>query len=394
MSSRETYKFTAKVLALGMVSNNPSLPGNETHPGQNTALNGIIDAIVSNRINWKELVYIASNNFILQTLYLKFCNHNLSGLLPGDLTDHLQNIYWLNLERNRNILDQCSRINSLLKSHGITPVFMKGAGNMLDGLYPDQGERIMADIDILTGPGHMEDAARLLMQEGYTSHETFNRSKTAALKHYPVLWCEGLPACVEIHRLPVNIQYSSHFDYQTVKNEIRPATSDPAFTVMSDTHKIILSFYHSQLVHWGHQHARPSLRELYDLLLLSGREDPARIFSSLRSHRGKAAGYLKAMYRTFGITSDLPPALKGKGRVFLLRHKIAINKPEAGKVIYTLLRAWRLYADIPLRSLFSRNYRLYVRVRLRDPEWYKRNLGIDWFREKTKKQENKRKTKP
>jgi hypothetical protein len=41
-----------------------------------------------------------------------------------------------------------------------------------------------------------------------------------------------------------------------------------------------------------------------------------------------------------------------------------------------MLRALRLYIDIPLRSIFDKNYRLYVKVRLRDPEWYKRNLGV------------------
>ena len=441
MSSREIYHFIAKILALGtgpeyILHSSPGDDppvGTAPHPPKTTSLpdtgtNGgltsgtappaksashptagtpgnpltrtaphplpdsgsasdpgeIISAISRNRVNWKQLVYIASNNFVLQALHLKFLQHGITSFLPGDLAGHLQHVYDLNLERNKKILDHCAEINRLLKSHDITPVFMKGAGNIIDGLYSDPGERIMADIDILTGPGHMEAAARLLIKEGFSAGEKFDPSRVEAMKHYPGLWREGLPAFVELHRLPVNIQHSAHFDYETVASQIRPAAADPSFSVMSDQHKIILSFCHSQLVHWGHQHARPPLRDLYDLLLLSMREDPARVFSLYPPFRGKAAGYLRIMHSTFGISSGFPGELQGRGKILLLRHNIAMKSPPAGRMLYRLLRVWRLYIGIPVRSLFSKNYRLYVRVRLRDPKWHKRNLGISLIGKKQK----------
>lgn len=383
MNDRELYYFISRVLALGHDKNPPS----DQQEGLRSAhsANGTwdskdsraaIDLIRSGTINWKKFVFHASNNFVLQTLYLKFLQNDLTGLLPANLVTHLKNIHGLNLERNEIILDHIRQINDLLKQNDIIPIFMKGAGNMLDGLYSGPGERIMSDIDILTGPAHMEEAARLLMQEGYSTTENYDPARAEAMKHYPVLRRDGLPATVDIHRLPVNIQYAAHFSYEDVCHEKKPARSDGTFMIMSDNHKIKLSFFHSQLVHWGHQHARPSLRELYDLLLLSGREDPAEIYSSLPRYRGKAAGYLKAMHQTFGIKKTLPLKLKGKGHGYLVRHNLALKSPLAGKLIYKVLRGWRLYFEIPLRSLFSKNYRVYVKVRLKDPEWYKRNIGI------------------
>jgi hypothetical protein len=381
MSNKDIYYFTGKVLALGNAQEKTPVPATRARyspkiPSDPQVINSIIADIREGRINWNKFVFLASQHFVLQTVYIKLLANDLAGWLPPDLVAHLKEIYRLNLARNEKILQQCAGINRLLRSHDITPIFMKGSGNMLDGLYSDPGERIMADIDILTGSSHMEDAAKLLIASGYSTHEKYDPARARAAKHYPALWREGLPAFVEIHRLPVNIQYSSHFDFETVAHEKKQALHNPDYMVMSDAHKITLNFYHSQLVHWGHHHALPSLRDLYDLLLLSERGDPSRIFSFEGPHRRKAAGYLRVMHKTFGITPEPAGELPAKASVFVLRHHIAINNPRLGNIIYRLLRGSRLYIGIPLRGLFSRNYRLYIMVRLRDRRWYLRNLGI------------------
>lgn len=369
MSNRHIYQFIAGVLAL---EKEPSATG--MTPQRDREM--ILAAIRSGEMDWNRFVLIASNNYVLQAVYLRFQHNRLLEYLPAELTAHLKNLFELNLERNSTILEHTARINELLKSHNITPVFMKGLGNMLDGLYLSPGERMMLDIDILADPDHMERAAGLLIDDGFTSAQKYDPGRRKAMKHFPELVREGLPAFVDIHRMPVNIQYEAHFSYERAMRGIRPALNNPGFMVMSDANKIRLNFIHSQLVHWGHYHARPSLRELYDLLLLSRRENSAAIFSSLSPYRGKAAGYLRVLYSTFGIAGKPPGEIRQKGRCLLLRHRIALQSPPTGKVIFSLLRAFRLYLTIPFRSLFDRNYRLYVKVRLKDPEWYKRNLGV------------------
>ena len=369
MNASQTYQFIASVLALG----------HRTSKGEEELQHGrekIISLIESGGVDWNGVVYTGSNNYVLQALYLKFLQNGLLEYLPAELSGHLKNLYELNLERNKIILDHTARINDLLKSHNITPVYMKGLGNMLDGLYFSPGERMMLDIDILADPEHMEEAARLLIDDGFTSAQQYDPNRKEAMKHFPELVKEGLPAFVDIHRMPVNIQYEDLFNYKTAIREIRPAIGNPGYMVMSDANKIRLNFIHSQLVHWGHHHARPSLRDLYDLLLLSERENAVKVLSAFSPYRRKATAYLCLLHRTFGLDNELPTEIKRNGRTYLWRHKIAMGSPRTGRVIYGLLRAWRLYLGIPLRSLYDKNYRLYVKVRLRDPEWYKRNLGV------------------
>ncbi len=366
MSISTTYRFIGKILATPADGRNGKPAGWD-------------------KINWNELVNTASNHYMLPAIYTRLRDANLLGKLPGGLERHLEAIHSLNLERNTKILEQAHDINNILRTGNIIPVFMKGVGNLADRLYTDHGERMMLDIDILAGPLHSKEAHRLLIASGYKTYANSGHAVNSAMKHFPPLYKKGMPAQVEIHLLPVNIQYRILFDFEEARSGKRPAHEKSDLMVLSDAHNIKLNFIHSQLVHWGHQRAVPQIRDLYDLYLLARREDPARIFSETGPFQGKAAGYLRVMYSLFGIRKKLPHSLQNRGKLYFLRHRTALNHPGLGRQIFQLMRIWRLYFDIPLKSLFSANYRHYVKVRLKDPEWYRRNLGIPLTMEKRKK---------
>jgi len=40
-------------------------------------------------------------------------------------------------------------MNATLNAAGISPIYLKGTGNLIDGFYEDIGERIIGDIDFL-----------------------------------------------------------------------------------------------------------------------------------------------------------------------------------------------------------------------------------------------------
>jgi hypothetical protein len=362
LSISTTYRFIGKILAV------PPDGGNDPIAGWDM-------------VNWNELVNTASNHYMLPAIFARMRDAGLLGTMPDGLERHLEDIYSLNLERNTKILEQASNINDILKAGDILPIFMKGVGNLADSLYKDRGERMMLDIDILTGPQHSESAWQLLKASGYKTHKGSGKVNPA-MKHFPPLYKKGMPVQVEIHLLPVNIQYRQLFDYEDAWNGKRPAHEGGDLIVLSDANNIKLNFIHSQLVHWGHQKAVPQLRDLYDLYLLAPRVDPATIFAETGPFRGKAAGYLRVMHSLFGIKKELPRPLKKRGKFFFLRHRTALDHPGLGRLIYSLMKAWRLYFDIPVKSLFSANYRQYVKVRLKDPEWYRRNLGFFRFKRK------------
>lgn len=74
---------------------------------------------------------------------------NLLQYLPEELVNYMIHITDLNRERNKQIIKQAKEINSLLLANDITPIFLKGTGNLLEGLYADIAERMVGDIDFI-----------------------------------------------------------------------------------------------------------------------------------------------------------------------------------------------------------------------------------------------------
>ena len=54
--------------------------------------------------------------------------------------EHITNI---NRERNKQIITQAKELNSLLLANNIRPIFLKGTGNLLAGIYDDIAERMV-----------------------------------------------------------------------------------------------------------------------------------------------------------------------------------------------------------------------------------------------------------
>jgi len=160
----------------------------------------IIQQIESDSINWDDFVSLCNNHLILPVLFLKFKSHDILTYLPIELSEFLNEIYKLNLSRNQQIMEQLHDIINLFNENGIHPTLLKGAGNLLDQLYSDLGERMMGDIDLLVAEEDYLPAVHLLEREGYSSSvEIFNKFEKQ--KHYPRLSKADVAADVEIHRI-------------------------------------------------------------------------------------------------------------------------------------------------------------------------------------------------
>lgn len=72
----------------------------------------IIDKISFDAIDWKKFVTLCSNHLILPSIYLKFQAQDLLKYLPVELTEHLKDIYDLNLARNNQIIVQLREIDA------------------------------------------------------------------------------------------------------------------------------------------------------------------------------------------------------------------------------------------------------------------------------------------
>ena len=309
-------------------------------------------------------------------MYLKFKAHDILPYLPKELHEFMNEIYELNLTRNKQILKQLNEINHILNENGIYPTALKGVGNLADHLYSNQGERIMGDIDLLVSEEDFLPSAHLLEREDYSISDLIDND-VKMFKHYPCLSKAGVPATVEIHRLPVDQPYMNWYNTKIIDTQKRRIDEQASYFVLSDSHKVIHNFIHSQLCHWGNAYGIVSFRDIYDLYLLSQRISIASTLPSIQFKR-KAISYFVFAGKALGLSNKFYVDEHFAARLFCLKHDL--NQSSAG--FYQTYRSLRfLYEKIILgysgqiiNSFYSKEMRQWVITRIINPHWYKIHL--------------------
>lgn len=361
MTNSEVYYFLGKCLILGE---------NDEKDKE------VIQSITQNKVDWDHLVTLSGGHLVQQTLYIRFKQIGILPLLPEELSDHLRMVYELNQQRNIAILGQINQINSLLATAGIVPIYLKGAGNLLDGLYEDVGERMIGDIDLLVSDAEFIQAVNLLKGEGYEHAYPFFECDRAITKHFPRLVHTTKLADVEIHRLPVEIDLAAHFNYEVIHHEVKLIETDPPCYVLSDRHKLVLNFMHGFMANDVRQMRTVSFRNMYDLFLLSHRVGVYQVFTEMVQYSQKSLVYADFVHHVM----DLPSShISGfHSRFLICRHKLFLSSKLVFRITwlltYLLSRIWVSYLRNFAGIFFSKQIRRFVFRTLSDPTFYKHHI--------------------
>ena len=154
MTYKETLLFIGKCLTINYENHNKILVEND---------------LKKNSINWDAVVKVSTAHYVFPALYCNLKRADFLKYLPADLVEYMEYITNLNRERNQQIIDQAKEINGLLLANNITPIFLKGTGNLLEGLYEDIAERMVGDIDILVKLDSQTKAKNVLLKANYYS---------------------------------------------------------------------------------------------------------------------------------------------------------------------------------------------------------------------------------
>jgi len=117
------------------------------------------------------VVKVSTNHYVFPGIYCNFKRADFLKHLPADLVDYMKHITNLNRDRNTQILQQAQDLNSLLLANNITPIFLKGTGNLLADLYEDIAERMVGDIDFIFSKEDYPKAITVLREFGYSEVE-------------------------------------------------------------------------------------------------------------------------------------------------------------------------------------------------------------------------------
>jgi hypothetical protein len=361
MTNNETFYFLGKCLSL--IENDERVEE-------------VVNTISHGEVDWDRFVAIASGHLVLPSVYLRFKRHGILSLLPAELSDHLEMVYKLNHQRNTSILVQVDCINRLFATVGIVPIYLKGTANLLDNLYEDVGERMVGDIDLLVSDAEFIKAANLLKDEGYESNYPFFEDDQPATKHFPRLVHPTELADVEVHRVPVEIDLSAHFNYTEISPEKKLVETNPPCYVLSDRHKVVLNFMHAFMANDARLMHMVTFRNMTDLFFLSHRVDVYEVLKQLPQYTTKALVYADFVnHIMYFDTSRQPGSLSMRfiKKQDLLR-KSKFRYRFKWSTFYLSNRIWKGYFMNALGVIFSSQIRRSVFQRLSNPNWYKGHL--------------------
>jgi hypothetical protein len=265
--------------------------------------------------NWDKLVQTASDETVLSVMHDSLTGLGLAHEVPADVANLFSTVKKLNLERNQRILSELKCISGFFNNAGIEPVLLKGAAYLLSGIYPDLSTRFLVDLDLLLPESDFPAAIKILKNQGYSCDA--HPVETIIGNAYPPLW---RPQSVEIdlHRsLCLGVCRSLLPGSEVVSKSVIHELDGVRLRIPSPEHLVIHHIVHSQIHDFYRERIRPSLRNMYDMVLLQHRFgsdiDWPAIENRFRRHKQYAAlaFYLKQVETTLGLASPLPIQMTG-----------------------------------------------------------------------------------
>jgi hypothetical protein len=237
------------------------------------------------------------------------------------------------------------------------------------GLYEDDADRVIGDIDLLVTREEGDTALAILREMGYNSYD--GDLDHAHLHHYPPVARGDSEAWVELHK--VASPYCRALPTRAlIRRERRIASEIGSIAVPSPDDLLVHNIVHSQRHKRGFWSAEFSLRDAYDLVLLTrhfrDELDWSRLSLRIAADVGRhsAGFYVRRAHRLFG---EAPPPLPwpvgarfADGRWELHAQGKMIGLQRATRVIAHELQALWQVAGTPAAR------------RLLDPRWYGRHL--------------------
>ena len=358
MTYQETFFFVAQCLTISLEENNRFLIEQKLQKGN---------------IDWDKVVQLSTSHYVLPAMFCNLKRVDFLKYLPDELVGYMSHITQLNRARNLQIINQAKALNQLLRAHHISPIFLKGTGNLLEGLYEDIADRMIGDIDLIVSHEEYPTAIKILLHNGYKS-VTNQKYFFPYIKHYPRLVNSSQIAAVEIHKELLLEKYAPAFNYNMIQKETQKRND---ITILSFEHQLFLSIAAHQINDRGYYYKSIALRNAYDVFLLSKKVDAKKAISKSKNLKHPLNCFLASCYETFGEPSSLVyESTKGTHEYLMIYNDLLLNIKKSKRrrkyIKKQIDMKWRL--NILYRSFRQKEYRVWLFKRISDPNWQRKKL--------------------
>ena len=357
MNYKETLFFIAKCLTISLEAKNKQ---------------EIEKQLKSTSIDWDAVVKVSTAHYVFPAMYCNFKRADFLKYLPQELVSFMQHITNINRERNKQIIAQARELNSLLLANNIRPIFLKGTGNLLAGIYEDIAERMVGDIDLIFLKEDYLKAIIILREFGYDKeiHQELPH------RHYPRIIRKDSIAGVEIHKDLLLEKYVNEFNYNFVEKDSQVINE---VAVLSYANKLNLSIIANQINDHGFYYKTMALRNAYDVFLLSKKTNAKVAVNSLNKLTNLLNCFLAACYEVFSNVESLEYNNSKKAASYLIVFNNQFTNKKIIKRRHKFVKAYLLLKNrlnIIYKSITHKIYRVWLFKKLTSLDFYKRRLGI------------------
>jgi len=326
----------------------------------------------SKSIDWDTVVKVSTSHYVFPALYCNLKRVDFLKYLPQELVSYMQHITNINRERNKQIITQAQELNSLLLANNIRPVFLKGTGNLLAGIYEDIAERMVGDIDLIFLKEDYPKAFTLLREFGYDKEI----HQDLPYRHYPRIIRKDSIAGLEIHKDLLIKKYVNEFNYNFV---VKVSQVINGTTVLSYANKLNLSIIADQINDSGFYYKRMALRNAYDVFLLSKKTSAKTAVNTLDKLNHPLNCFLAACYEVFDRVESLEYNNSKKAASYLSAFNSQFTSQKVTKRRHKLIKrsiVLKYRVNIIYKSVTHKVYRIWLFKKLTSLDFYKRRLGI------------------
>lgn len=313
MSYKEALFFIAKCLTISHETDN---------------YEKVKTAIERQNIDWEQIVKVSTEHYVFPALYSQYKRADLLSYLPKDLAEYMQHIWSLNEQRNRDIREQALRINESLMAQGIRPIFLKGTAFLLQDFYYDMGERMIGDIDFIVSDKDYDRTVALMKEMGYGNKST-KLENVKLGKHYPRLTHPEEIAAVEVHFRILKEPYDKAFNYAFIKENVVKVQHD--ILICSPDHQVLHTIFNKQTNDLGYWYKSISLRNSYDLFLLSKETDTLKVIQQIPKYFDLLNTFLASCHMIFDNCESILFEKNKRATSFVKKQIELLDSPEKMK---------------------------------------------------------------
>ena len=99
--------------------------------------------------DWHTLLFLAHRWCVSPALWIRIRNSTAASQIPKAVLDRLQHDYHQNFRRNHGLREQLLALAKRLRTHGLSPLILKGGIHLLSPPSGNPGLRVMGDVDLL-----------------------------------------------------------------------------------------------------------------------------------------------------------------------------------------------------------------------------------------------------